>query len=47
MSHPEAVDKWDRYKDEIYTLYISKDLPLEGPKGVIEVMRQCFGFDAS
>ncbi|RYP18813.1 hypothetical protein DL765_003693 [Monosporascus sp. GIB2] len=47
MSHPAAANKWDRYKNEIYTLYITKDLPLEGPDGVREVMRQRFGFDAS
>ncbi|RYP49053.1 hypothetical protein DL769_011128 [Monosporascus sp. CRB-8-3] len=47
MSRPAAADEWDRYKNEIYTLYIPKNLPLEGPHGVIEVMRQRFGFDAS
>jgi hypothetical protein len=47
MSHPVAVGEWDRFKDEIHTLYITKDLPLEGPNGVIAQMRQRFGFDAS
>jgi hypothetical protein len=47
MSHPAVVDKWDHFKDEIHTLFITKNLPLKGPNGVIEVMRLQFGFDAS
>ncbi|KAF9767898.1 hypothetical protein IL306_014867 [Fusarium sp. DS 682] len=47
MSLLGAIDMWDRFKDEIKTLYLTKNLPLEGPGGVIEVMSRRFGFDAS
>ncbi|KAH8700488.1 ankyrin repeat-containing domain protein [Talaromyces proteolyticus] len=38
---------WSEFKETIRTLYIDENLPLRGPGGVIEVMKNGYNFSAS
>jgi hypothetical protein len=46
MSHRKVTLDCDRHRDVIYTLYVIDKLPLEGPDGIMKVMRERLGFDA-
>ena len=47
MSRNTATDDWARHKDDIRRLYILENKPLLGEGGVIESMKEQFGFDKS
>lgn len=46
MAPPKAGGNWERFKDEIHTLYIKENRTLDGPDGVMKVMRGRYGFNA-
>ena len=47
MSHNTTADDWERFKNEIYSLYIVHNRPLLGDDGVIKLMDSRFQFKKS
>ncbi len=46
MGSSITAEEWERRKNAIHTLYILDDLPMVGSSGVIEMMKQRYGFCA-
>ena len=47
MSHNAMTNDWERFKNEIYSLYIVENRPLLGDEGVIKLMDSRFKFKKS